>query len=78
MPREYLKQLYFDTVIASGPTLSFLVETVGTCHVLFGSDHPFEIGDAEGAVALDAIAQMPESDRDLILGGIARRFLEIT
>jgi aminocarboxymuconate-semialdehyde decarboxylase len=76
-PSEYLKQLYFDTVVASGPALNFLLETIGADHVLFGSDYPFEIGDAEGAVALDAIAQMPESDRDLILGGNARRLLEI-
>ena len=62
----------------SGPALKFLVETDGADHVLFGSDYPFEIGDAEGAVALNAIARMPETDCDLILGGNARRLLGIT
>lgn len=54
------------------------METVGADHVLFGSDYPFKIGDAGGAVALDAIARMPKTDRDLILGGNARRLLGIT
>ncbi|MGB0554194.1 MAG: amidohydrolase family protein [Alphaproteobacteria bacterium] len=77
-PSEYLKQLYFDTVVASGPALNILVETVGADHVLFESDYPFKIGNAEGALALDAIARTPETDRDLILGGNARRLLGIT
>ena len=54
------------------------METVGADHVLFGPDYPFKIGDTGGAVALDAIARMPKTDRDLILGGNARRLLGIT
>ena len=74
-PSAYLKHLYFDTVVASRPALDFLVATVGAERVLFGSDYPFEIGDAVGAVSLEAIAGMPEEARGLILAGNARRLL---
>lgn len=74
-PSEYLRHLYFDTVVASQPALGHLVSLVGADRVLFGSDYPFEIGDAEGTVSLAAIARMSDTDRDAILSGNAKRLL---
>jgi predicted TIM-barrel fold metal-dependent hydrolase len=40
-PTEYLKQLYFDSVVFSPEALRHLVAQVGASQVLLGSDYPF-------------------------------------
>jgi aminocarboxymuconate-semialdehyde decarboxylase len=72
-PGDYFQQIYFDTCVLSPQSLRFLVQVVGVDRVVFGSDFPFEIGDADGKVGLQAINEMPKGDRDKILGtNIAR------
>ena len=60
-PSSYLKQIFFDTVVAHPLALRYLIELVGHEQVVFGSDFPFEIGDPLGAKALPAIAGLPEA-----------------
>jgi aminocarboxymuconate-semialdehyde decarboxylase len=48
-----------------------LIDLVGADRVMFGTDYPFEIGDAEGKHALPTINALPAADRDKILGGNA-------
>ncbi|MFC2022133.1 amidohydrolase family protein [Chloroflexota bacterium] len=43
-PSEYLKLMYFDTVIHFGPALAYLVDTVGADKVVLGSDYPASMG----------------------------------
>jgi aminocarboxymuconate-semialdehyde decarboxylase len=68
-PGEYFQQIYFDTCVLSPQSLRFLVQVVGVDRVVFGSDFPFEIGDADGKVGLQAINEMPAGDRERIMGG---------
>ena len=74
-PGEYFKQLYYDSLVASGESLRFLVEVVGANRVMFGTDFPFEVGDAEGKLALPEINKMSEVDREKILAGNAAAVL---
>lgn len=74
-PSTYLKDLYYDTVVAGSGALAFLVDAYGADHVLFGTDFPYEIGDAEGALALPTLQGMPASDREKILSGNALRLM---
>jgi aminocarboxymuconate-semialdehyde decarboxylase len=74
-PSTYLKSLYYDTVVASPAMLALLVETYGADHVLFGTDFPYEIGDAEGALALPTLQNLPASDCEKILSGNALRLI---
>ena len=46
--------------------------------MLFGSDFPYEIGDAEGAIALPAILLMEASLRAPLLSTNAERLLGLT
>jgi aminocarboxymuconate-semialdehyde decarboxylase len=39
--------------------------------VLFGTDFPYEIGDAEGTLALPMLDALPDADREKILSGNA-------
>jgi aminocarboxymuconate-semialdehyde decarboxylase len=67
-PSQYLRHLYYDTVVASPASLRFLIDVVGADRVMFGTDFPYEIGDAEGKIALPVLAQLPPQQRDQILG----------
>jgi aminocarboxymuconate-semialdehyde decarboxylase len=55
-------------VVASPDSLRFLVGFVGADRVMFGTDFPYEIGDADGAIALSLLGQLPADQREKILG----------
>lgn len=74
-PSSYLRNLHFDTVVASADVLGFVIETFGPQRVLFGTDFPYEIGDAEGALAMPAIERLTELDQQAILSENALRLL---
>jgi aminocarboxymuconate-semialdehyde decarboxylase len=75
-PGDYFKQLHFDTCVLSPSSLSFLTSLVGADRVMFGTDFPFEIGDAEGELALPMIQKMPEKEQQAILFGNASALLK--
>jgi aminocarboxymuconate-semialdehyde decarboxylase len=74
-PSSYLKQMFFDTVVAHPAALRYLVDLVGPDRIVFGSDFPFEIGDPYGAKSLPAIAQLPQAAATAILHDNASRIL---
>jgi aminocarboxymuconate-semialdehyde decarboxylase len=77
-PGDYFQQIYFDTCVLSPQSLRFMIQVVGVDRVVFGSDFPFEIGDADGKVGLQAISEMPKGDRDKILGDNIARALAVS
>ncbi|MGH8934675.1 MAG: amidohydrolase family protein [Acidimicrobiia bacterium] len=74
-PREWLRGLYFDTVLHSPPALSFLIDLVGADHVVLGSDYPFEMGDPDPVATVESVPGLGPEQRDLILEGNVRRLL---
>jgi aminocarboxymuconate-semialdehyde decarboxylase len=68
-PSEYFRNIYFDTCVLSSASLQFLISVVGVDRVVFGSDFPFEIGDARGELALPAIRALSVSDQSAVIGG---------
>ena len=74
-PSAYLKQICVDTCVFGASHLDFLMTTFGPDRVMFGSDYPFEIGDAEGKKALPYIKKLPAAVRAKVLGGNAQRVL---
>ena len=68
-PGEWLRRLYFDTVLHSALSLRHLVDVVGAEHVLMGSDYPFLMGEPEPVRSLDAVPGLADRDRELILAG---------
>ena len=74
-PSQYLRQFYYDTVVASAASLRLLIDLVGAERVMFGTDFPYEIGDADGAIARPVIEQLSPNQRDRILGENARDIL---
>jgi len=76
-PSDYLRRLYYDTVVASAEALRCLIDFAGPEHVVFGSDYPYEIGDARGGKArpiLESLA-LDDAARSRILGETLRALL---
>jgi len=73
-PGEWLRRLYYDTVLHDPRALAFLVAAVGADRVLLGTDYPFEMGEPD-PVGLVCAAGLTEAQRASILDGNVRRFL---
>lgn len=46
-PSEYLKKIYFDSIVHSVPALQYLARVVGTNQLVIGTDYPMAMGDFE-------------------------------
>ncbi len=75
-PSEYLKRLYFDSIVHSAAALQYLVRAAGAERVVIGTDYPMAMGDFDplGKIAaIDASA----AEREQIRGGNAARALNL-
>ncbi len=76
VPSTYLRQFYFDTITHSAEALRFLIDLVGSDHVLLGSDYPFDMGDARPRNVV-AHLRLPPEQRQAICGATAARLLQL-
>jgi aminocarboxymuconate-semialdehyde decarboxylase len=74
-PSEYLKRIYFDSLVYTPEGLRHLIEEVGAAHILLGTDYPFDMGAYEPHKFLAAVPGLTEQEREQILGGNAARLL---
>jgi aminocarboxymuconate-semialdehyde decarboxylase len=71
-PTEYLKQLYFDSLIFSPEALRHLAAQVGTSQIMLGSDHPYPWQNRPVDHIL-ATTTLSDDEKTAILGGNAVR-----
>ena len=74
-PSEYLKKMYFDTVVFDAPSLDFLVRQYGYEHILLGTDYPFDMGDSDPLTLIDQLQAVDGEARQAMQGGNAIRLL---
>ena len=75
-PSEYLKQLYYDTMVFRPEGVRHLVAEVGASQLVVGTDFPFPWTKT----AVDLILKTPglsDDDKTAILGGTAAKLLGI-
>jgi aminocarboxymuconate-semialdehyde decarboxylase len=77
-PTEYLKDLYYDTIIFNPEALRYLASRVGIRQVMLGTDYPFPW--AKGGATVDVILNTPglsDDDKRAMLGETAAKLLGI-
>jgi aminocarboxymuconate-semialdehyde decarboxylase len=75
-PGEWLRTLYFDTVLHSDRALQHLVDVVGAERVVLGSDYPFVMGEPAPVNAVAALSTLTDRQRHLILQGNVATLLD--
>ena len=75
-PTEYLKQLYFDSLVFTGEALRHLVAVCGASQIVLGTDYPYPWTSTAVRHVLDAPG-LSDADRVAILGGNAATLLNI-
>ena len=75
-PTEYLKQLYFDSLIFSPEAIRHLVAQVGASQVVLGSDYPYpwQLQPVDHIFASSSLSDAEKAD---ILGNTAAKLLKI-
>ena len=76
-PTDYLRRLYFDTIMFDPRALGYLIELWGADHLLLGTDYPYDMGYYDPLGAIAAVKKLTAADRNAIAGGNAARLLGI-
>src|SRR5437764_9593156 len=75
MPTEYLKQVYFDSLVYTHHQLDYLVEEYGADHILVGTDYPADMGEIDPVGFIEGAKGLDDAGRRAILGENAARLL---
>jgi aminocarboxymuconate-semialdehyde decarboxylase len=80
-PTEYLGRFYYDCITHSEAVLRFLLDTVGSDRVVFGTDYPGFAAGKEGAAYqprewLTGMARLTDAEKQAILGANLDKLLE--
>jgi aminocarboxymuconate-semialdehyde decarboxylase len=76
-PTEYLRQMYFDSIVVTPEALAHLIHEVGSGRIVMGTDHPFPWMKT----AVDHILAAPglsDAERAAMLGVTAAQLLGIS
>ena len=74
-PTDYLRRLYFDTIMFDPRALGYLIDLWGADHVMLGTDYPYDMGDYDPLGAIAAVKKLKVTERNAISGGNAARLL---
>jgi predicted TIM-barrel fold metal-dependent hydrolase len=78
LPSEYLRQLYFDSLLYTTENLRHLIETVGADRVVIGTDFPFAMGTADSIDHVLSVDGLSSAEQAAILGETAAGLLGIS
>jgi aminocarboxymuconate-semialdehyde decarboxylase len=73
-PTEYVKQIYYDSLVFTPEALRHLVAEVGVERIMLGTDYPYPWVPAAVDHVLNT-ASLSDRDREAILGGTATKLL---
>ncbi len=74
-PRDYLKGIYFDSLVHDKKVLDYLIDLAGADRVALGSDYPFPLGEAVPGEMIEG--GYDENTKVMLLHGAALNWLNI-
>jgi aminocarboxymuconate-semialdehyde decarboxylase len=76
LPSEYLKQLYYDSIVFTPEAMRYLVSTVGADRIVLGTDFP-TYWNTQGVDHVLNTPGLSDDDKRAILGGTVAHLLRI-
>jgi aminocarboxymuconate-semialdehyde decarboxylase len=76
-PSEYLRQIWFDTIVYRPEALRHLAEESAVSQIVVGTDYPYDMADYKMHELIEAVKEFSDADRAAILGGNACTLLGI-
>lgn len=78
LPSEYYKtQVWPDTCNFNKPAVTCCYDVMGADHIVLGTDYAHRVGDPEGAIANVNGLDIPQADKDKILGGNVEKLFNL-
>ncbi len=77
LPSEYLRQIYFDTVVFRPDILSDLIARAGIGQIVLGTDYPFDMGDYDIQALLEQVPCLDDIGHNAVRGGNAKQLLRL-
>jgi aminocarboxymuconate-semialdehyde decarboxylase len=74
-PSDYVRHFFYDTITHSEDALAYLIDRVGVKQVVMGTDYPADMATSRPVEAINAVAQLNEEEKRLILGENVLRLL---
>lgn len=74
-PIEYVKRLYYDTLVHIPEALGYLLELVGPSQVVIGTDYPYPMSERRPVDFVESIPGLSAENREAILSGNVERIL---
>ena len=76
-PADYLRSMFFDSLVYEPRALRQLMDTVGASQVLLGTDYPFDMGHYQVHELAGSPELTDDNERAALLGANARRLFGI-
>lgn len=74
---EYLREFYYDTISFHPPAMEMAIETVGADRLLFGTDYPFGMENADATLADVEGLSIDDDERAAVLGETAADLFDL-
>ncbi len=76
-PSDYLKQIYFDTLVYRTKNLQHLIDEAGVSQLVLGTDYPYGMENRNAIAHILSVPGLSDEDREAILGGTLAGLLKL-
>lgn len=77
-PAEFVRNIWFDTVVFRPDAIGYLAGVVGADRVMMGTDSPYDMGEKDPVGLVKAVATLSDAAKTDILGGTAAKLLGVS
>jgi aminocarboxymuconate-semialdehyde decarboxylase len=74
-PTEYLRRIYFDSVVFTPHQLEYLVKVYGPDRIVMGTDYPYDMADYDPVQHIQSVESFSPEVKAKVAGGTARTLL---
>ena len=76
-PSDYLKQIYFDSLVYRTQNLQQLIDEAGADQIVLGTDYPYGMQNRNAIAHVLSVPGLSDEQREAILGGTLAKLLKL-